>query len=99
VRADGKGLWVAALPSDAMPEIGREGDLLLCQDIELPLVDGRVYIFLLDRQPIVRRVQVRPDGLLLKGGPDTDPINIPPDRIDGVVPVGRVLAAIQVRSV
>lgn len=99
VRSTGR-LWVTELPGDAMPDIGRDGDTVLCEDAVLPLVDGRVYAFMLDRRPIVRKVQVRPEGLVLKASaPDVDPITVEVNRLDTLVPIGRVLASISLQAV
>ncbi|HEY2179657.1 MAG TPA: S24 family peptidase [Caulobacteraceae bacterium] len=88
-------LWVTTLTSDAMSDIGREGDLVLCEDVAPPLADGRVYVFLLDRTPIVRRLQMRPEGLVLKATDSAvDPITITAERSDALLPIGRVLATI-----
>jgi|GEM_PF-5552220 len=87
-------LWLTTLLSDAMPEIGREGDLVLCQDAQPELSDGHVYVLLLDGRPIVRRVQVRPEGLMLKAGPETEPITIAADSQQMLAPVGRILASV-----
>lgn len=93
-------MWLADLPSDAMPDVGREGDTIVCRDPDIPLADGRVYVLLLDDRPIVRRVQVRPDGLMLKASDASiDPVTIPPDRLDELVPVGRVVAALTMHAV
>jgi transcriptional regulator with XRE-family HTH domain len=93
-------LWVAVMPSDTMPDIAREGDQIICRAPDAPLVDGRVYVFLLDGRPLVRRVSVRPEGLVLKAGDTvTDPILIEPDQLERLAPVGRVLAALTVQAV
>lgn len=92
--------WLAEMPSDAMPDIGREGDLVLCEDVRPPLVDGRVYVFLVDSRPIVRRLQARPEGLLLKASaPDVDPIMVRAEDVESLVPVGRVLGSISLQAV
>lgn len=96
--ADTPGLWLAEMPSEAAPGIAREGNFLLCVDPELTLVDGRVYAFLLGGQLIVRRAQVRPEGIMLKTSPaDPDPIVIAPDRATGLLPIARLLAAISLK--
>ena len=88
------------MPSDTMPDIAREGDQIICRSPDAPLVDGRVYVFLMDGRPMVRRVSVRPEGLLLKAGDNvTDPILIEPDQLERLAPVGRVLAALTVQAV
>lgn len=99
VRSSGS-LWLADMPSDAMPDVAREGDTIVCREPDRPLADGRVYVLLLDGQPIVRRVQLRPEGLVLKAGdPSIDPITLPADRLDQLVPIGRVLAAMTLQAV
>lgn len=93
-------LWVATMPSDTMPDIAREGDQIICMAPDAPLVDGRVYVFLLDGRPLVRRVSLRPEGLVLKAGDtNTDPILIEPNQLERLAPVGRVLAALTVQAV
>lgn len=99
VRSSGP-LWLADMPSDAMPDVAREGDTIVCREPDRPLADGRVYVLLLDGQPIVRRVQLRPEGIVLKAGdPSIDPITLPADRLDQLVPIGRVLAAMTLQAV
>ncbi len=88
------GLWLAEMPSDALPEVAAEGDTIVCRDPDSPLQDRRVYIFLMDGRPIVRRVQVRSDGLLLSGSSPDDEITLRPDELDRLTPAGRVLGAI-----
>ncbi|MDP1962024.1 MAG: LexA family transcriptional regulator, partial [Reyranella sp.] len=93
-------MWVADMPSDAMPDVAREGDAIVCREPDRPLADGRVYVLLLDGQPIVRRVQLRPEGVVLKAGdPSIDPITLAADRLDQLVPIGRVLAAMTLQAV
>ncbi len=94
------GLWVAEMPSDSVPEIAREGDLLVCQDPVGPPVDGRAYAFLLDGRLLIRRVQIRKDGLALKTSrDDRDPLVIPPDQAENLIPIARILAAISLQPV
>ena len=94
------GLWLADMPSDALPDVAREGDALICQDAVPPLVDGRVYIFLLGGRPLVRKVHIRPEGLMLRSGdPEVEPIIIAPDQAEDLVPVGRVMAVLGLRTV
>src|SRR5690606_37019417 len=98
VRAT-SGLWLADMPAD-VTDVAREGDTLVCQDVSPPLVDGRTYIFLLDGRPIVRRVQFRPEGLLLKtGDPAIEPILLSEDRLEHLFPVARVLGSITLNHV
>ena len=95
-----KGLWLADMPSDAMPDVAREGDALVCQDVTPPLVDGRTYIFLLSGRPLVRRVQLRREGLVLQSNDaSSEPITVGPGSEDDLVPIGRVVAALSLRSV
>lgn len=92
------GLWIADMPSDSLPEVAKEGDGLICQDVD-QLVDGRTYIFLLDGRPIVRKLQIRPEGLVLKAGGGSDPIIISGERTEHLIPIGRVVAAIALNTV
>ncbi len=99
-RWSSPGLWVSEMPSDSAPEIAREGDLLVCQDPTLPLIDGRAYAFLFDGRLLIRRVQIRADGLVLKTDRnDPDPLVIPPDRAESLIPIARILAAITLQPV
>lgn len=91
-------LWLAEMPSDAMPSLAREGELLVCRDPEPQLQDRRVYIFLLDGRPLVRRAFVRPEGLQLRSEDDSDTIVIAPQNLEQVIPVGRVLSAIAIHN-
>lgn len=98
------GLWLTTMPSDAMPSIAREGDLIICKQIEHQLVDGRTYIFRLGGSPIIRRVAIRPEGYVLSTGDGSaEQLVVPRDADPGDVDlphaVGRVLAAVAVRPV
>jgi hypothetical protein len=93
-------LWLATMPSDATPEIAREGDLLLCSDPAPPLMDGRVYAFRLDGRLLIRRVQFRAEGLMLKvDRNDPDPIVVQASDVDRLYPIARILAAIVLQPV
>lgn len=92
------GLWLAEMPNDALPSLAKEGELLVCKDPEATLQDRRIYIFLLDGRPIVRRVFVRPEGLQLRGESDADTIEIAPQELEHLRPAGRVLSAIALHS-
>jgi transcriptional regulator with XRE-family HTH domain len=93
------GVWLCEMPSDALPSVAAEGEMVICRDADIPLQDRRVYIFLIDGRPVVRRVFVRPDGLQLAGETDDAMINIRAEDADQVVPVARVLAAISLHQV
>lgn len=94
------GLWLTDMPSNAMPEIGREGDSLVCQDVTPPLVEGRAYAVLLDGRPVIRRISMRPEGLVLKAGdPAIDPITLTGEDVEALTPLGRVLGAISLKVV
>jgi transcriptional regulator with XRE-family HTH domain len=88
------GLWLTEMPTDALPSVAAEGQLILCRPPEQPLQDRKVYVLLLGGRTIVRRVFVRPEGLLLKGDDEADSITIRPDDIETIMPVGRVLGPI-----
>jgi transcriptional regulator with XRE-family HTH domain len=93
-------LWLTDMPGDAMPEVAREGQMLVCQDPAATLMDGRVYIFLLDGRPLVRKVYMRPEGLMLTTNDrNIEPIILTEDRADQLIPVARVLAAINLSPV
>ena len=92
-------VWLTEMPTDALPEIARSGDTIICRFVDPPLQDGRVYVFLLDGRPIVRRVQVRPGGLVLKAGdPSVEPIELRGEEQEQLVPIARVLATISLQS-
>ncbi len=94
------GIWLADMPSDAMPNVAREGDTLICQDTSPPLIDGRTYLFLIRGDVVVRRLQITPDGLLLRSDdPERGTVLIEPGQTDIVTPVARVLGAMSLRSV
>lgn len=95
-----QGLWLAYLPDDATPDLGREGDMIVCRNPDPPLVEGRTYAFLLDGRPVVRKLSIRPEGLVLKAGdPGIDPVTVPPDNAETLVPLGHVVVSISPRSV
>jgi transcriptional regulator with XRE-family HTH domain len=93
------GIWLCEMPSDALPSVAREGEMVICRDAELPLQDRRVYIFLIDGRPVVRRVFVRPDGLQLAGETDDAAIIFRAEDAEHVVAIARVLAAISLSQV
>lgn len=93
------GVWLAEMPNDAMPTLAGEGELLICRDAEEMLQDRRVYIFLFDGKPVVRRAHVRPDGLQLKSEDDSETVLIAPEDLEHLRPVGRVLSAIAIHRV
>ena len=88
------GLWLTEMPTDALPSVAAEGQLILCRPPDQPLQDRKVYIMLLGPRTIVRRVFVRPDGLVLKGDDEADSITLRPDDLETIMPVGRVLGPI-----
>ena len=88
-------LWMAPMPSNALPDVAREGDFVLCTDIDGPLRDGWACIFILkaNASPAVRRVELTNSGLRLRAGdPDIPPI----DYVEGgaLRPIGRIVAAV-----
>jgi transcriptional regulator with XRE-family HTH domain len=92
-------LWLTEMPSDALPDLARQGDTIICRDVEPrepDLIEGRAYIFMLDGTPIVRRVGFQPGRLILTStDPAIPPITIersnPPHIDEHLVPVARVL--------
>ena len=95
-------LWAAEMPNDLLDEIAREGDMILCSDVTAnrsELVDGRVYVLLLNGQPIIRRVTFEPDAIMLS----TSNERLPPVRVaqagvggldEALRPVARVRGAL-----
>jgi len=88
------GLWLAEMPSDALPDVAAEGQTIICRDPQSPLQDNHAYILLLDGRLIARRIIVGREGLTLSGGEHMAEITLRPDELDRLIPVGRVLAAI-----
>lgn len=94
------GLWIAEMPSDALPSVAREGETIICRDPETPLQDRRVYIFLLDGRPIVRRVAFQPNMIVLRGEDEADTINLRPEELEQrLMPAGRILATVRLDQV
>lgn len=92
--------WLATMPSDSIPEIAREGGIVICQDAVGELVDSGVYVFMLDWRPLVRRVAIRPEGIVLKASdPSIDPLTISRNGEHGLVPVARIVGSVSVRPV
>ena len=95
------GLWLCQMPSSLMMPLASAGDLLICTEPDAVLVDGRVYILVLDGRPMVRRVFLRSGGVAL----------VPDGRIDQAIDValdaakepslraiGRVVGVLAVRT-
>lgn len=100
VRLGAGRLWVTELISHTLGDFGREGDTVLCEDVTPPLQDGRVYIFLFDGRIFVRRVMMRPEfGLSLIESNEMSGFIVAPERLDSLVPVGRILAAVRLDGV
>lgn len=93
------GLWLCEMPSNALPEVAAEGEMIVCRDADVPLQDRRVYIFMIEGRPVVRRVFVKPEGLQLSGESADDTILFRPEDAEHVVAMGRVLAAISLNQV
>jgi hypothetical protein len=94
------GLWIAEMPSDALPSVAREGETIICRDPETPLQDRRVYIFLLDGRPIVRRVAFQPNQVVLRGEDEADTITLRPEELEErLMPAGRILATVRLDQV
>lgn len=94
------GLWLTEMPSDALPEVAREGETIICRDPENPLQDRRVYIFLLDGRPIVRRIAFQPNQVVLRAEDEADTITLRPDELEERLrPAGRILATVRLDQV
>lgn len=94
------GLWLTEMPSDALPSVAREGETIICRDPETPLQDRRVYIFLLDGRPIVRRVAFQPNQVVLRGEDEADTITLRPEELEErLMPAGRILATVRLDQV
>lgn len=85
------GLWLMRMPSDAMNSVAQEGQMIVCRAADLPVQDRKVYVFKLEGRIIVRRISVRPGGLLLKADADGDSISIGAEDAARLAPVARVL--------
>jgi transcriptional regulator with XRE-family HTH domain len=95
-----KDLWVTEMPSDAMATIAAAGAMIICRDPDQVLAERRVYAFLLNGRPIIRRVKLAPDALILEAdNPEIEPIRFDSDASDSLIPIGRVLAAINLQAV
>ena len=57
-------LWVTDMPSNAFPEVAREGDPILCRDAG-GLVEGGFYLVQLETALVVRRLTATPGGQVL----------------------------------
>ena len=94
------GLWLAEMPSDALPDVAREGETIICRDPETPMQDRRIYIFLLDGRPIVRRIAFQPNLVVLRGEDEADTITLRPDEMaERLMPAGRILARVRLDQV
>lgn len=99
-------LWLTEMPNDLLNESVGEGDMIVCKDIEpheAELHDGRIYVLLLNEQPIIRRLSFETDALLLS----TSDGRLPPIRIprtdaayidQSIVPLARVLGALTLKT-
>lgn len=98
------GLWATEMPNDALPEVARGGDTIICRDpgIDSPEpADQAVYIFLIDGNPVVRRVSVEP-GRIMLGTSDrfSAPLAVDPAEIGGrIALLGRVVGAMSLHKV
>lgn len=75
LRAFGRaeGLWVTDMPSQALPEIAREGDPILCMDADR-LVEGGLYLVALGMGVAVRQLTSIESGhTLVSGGELSEP--------------------------
>lgn len=92
-------LWLTEMPNDLLDDVAGEGETIICKDIApevSELADGRVYVLLLDDQPVIRRVSFEPDSILLStSNARLPPIRLPRANGDGAIhPVARVRGAL-----
>ncbi|MGP1283800.1 MAG: S24 family peptidase [Parasphingopyxis sp.] len=95
-------LWLTEMPDDLLGDIAGEGDILICRDIEpreSELIDGSVYIVMLNGQPIIRRITFEAHAILLSTSSGrVPPIRVPraePPALDrSIRPIARVLGAL-----
>lgn len=96
-------LWLTEMPNDLLADIAGEGDAILCSDIQADigaLSDGRIYLLLLDGQPLIRRVSFAPEAILLS----TSSARVPPIRLArsdserAIHPVARVRGALRLTA-
>lgn len=92
------GVWLAEMPSSALPSLAGEGELLICRDADQILQDRRIYVFLIDGRPVVRQVFVRPDGIQLRSEDEPDTLLVTPNDIEALTPIARVVSAISIHS-
>jgi transcriptional regulator with XRE-family HTH domain len=96
------GLWFADMPSDALPDVAREGETIVCEDPGPNLQEKGVYVFWRDGEVMVRRVSYSTGGYTLSAD-GVAPIDmprrgqVPPDEL--LTPIARVLATYVVREV
>ncbi|MCA1749129.1 MAG: helix-turn-helix domain-containing protein [Parasphingopyxis sp.] len=92
-------LWLTEMPNDLLDDVAGEGETIICSDVATDaseLADGRVYVLLLDGQPVIRRVSFEPDSILLS----TSSTRLPPIRMPrannggSIHPVARVRGAL-----
>lgn len=96
-RTRRRSLWAVHMPGHTMAEIAEPDELVFCADIDGSLADGWVVLFLTEGgTPVMRRVEVRPDQIVLWGTiPKNDPWLL--DERMPLRPVGRVVG-VSVRS-
>ncbi len=87
-------LWLTTVTASVGDWL-REGEQIVCCDVEGDLVDGRLYILMIDGHAIIRRISIQPDGIqLLSGDAMTAPFLVKGDFADaGIYPVARIAAA------
>lgn len=96
-------LWLTEMPNDLLDDVAGEGETIICSDVAPDagaLADGRVYVLLLDDQPVIRRVSFEPDSILLSTSSSRlPPIRMPRANSDGSIhPVARVRGALLLTS-
>lgn len=93
-------LWLAEMPSDAIPDLAHSGDMLVCCDVAPPLSEGRAYVFSIEGRVLLRRVYFQPDGVVLKAGdPAIEPVLVKAVDLDELRPVALILGVISIHAV
>lgn len=94
-----EGIWVTEMPTSDMPSVAEEGETIICRN-DYEIREGLAYVFALDGQLVVRRVDVDPQAGLVLRTDDPDKVPEPlSDQLPGLALIGRVLAKISLSPV
>jgi phage repressor protein C with HTH and peptisase S24 domain len=77
----------------------RSGDVVFVDIEDQSPYDGGLFVIVLHGHALVKRIEIRTDGLhIVSLATPTRPDIVPPDRMDSLHIAGRVLGAIQLRK-